>query len=140
MATINKKYSYQQEVKDQFLSIHRKYVLDRKGFFYMVNNLKDVKIPKKKSVGRKEDPMRVVDNSSRYLCQLQRERQKDPIRLSQKVQSVKVVVDVCDYIEMDMMQCVGSIDSFENNMRERMKKYKRRLEGKVGQGEYEGDY
>eukprot|EP00957_Ditylum_brightwellii_P065968 5002930-Ditylum_brightwellii.AAC.1 len=30
---------------------------------------------------------------------------------------------------MDMMQCVRSIDAFENDMRERMKKYKKALRG-----------
>eukprot|EP00957_Ditylum_brightwellii_P067480 5122344-Ditylum_brightwellii.AAC.1 len=66
-------------------------------------------MPKKKSVRRKEDTVRVVESSGRYLCQLPRERQKDPIRLSQRVWSVKLVVDGRDYIEMNMMQCVGSI-------------------------------
>eukprot|EP00957_Ditylum_brightwellii_P094587 7204407-Ditylum_brightwellii.AAC.1 len=114
MTTINKKYSCQRQVKEQLLSSHRNYLgkapfSDKVEYHvcgYMANKLKDVKIPKKKSVRRKEDAARVVESSSRYLHQLQRERQKDPIRLSQKVGSVKIVVDGRDHIEIDIMQHV----------------------------------
>eukprot|EP00957_Ditylum_brightwellii_P050835 3854782-Ditylum_brightwellii.AAC.1 len=94
----------------------------------MAQKLKDLKMPcKRPSSSRKKmaSPVVVVEESNRKLRQLKRERLKNPIRLSRKTRTVRVVFSRHQDMLIDMMQHVGQKDTFEKNMRDRLKKYKK---------------
>eukprot|EP00957_Ditylum_brightwellii_P075559 5742560-Ditylum_brightwellii.AAC.1 len=67
----------------------------------------------------------VFEENSRSLRQLRRERLNDPIKLSRKTRCVRVVLCGKKDVVIDMKQRTGQKDTFEKNMRDRLKKYKK---------------
>eukprot|EP00957_Ditylum_brightwellii_P149981 11423129-Ditylum_brightwellii.AAC.1 len=63
----------------------------------------------------------VVKESSRNLRQLRRERLNNPIQLSRKTRCVDVALHGQKDVVIDMKQCTGQKDTFEKNIRDRLK-------------------
>eukprot|EP00957_Ditylum_brightwellii_P045040 3416665-Ditylum_brightwellii.AAC.1 len=66
----------------------------------------------------------VVEESSRCLKKLRRERLNNPIQLSRKTRCIRVVLCGQKDVVIDMKQCTGQKDTFEKNIRNMLKKYK----------------
>ena len=64
----------------------------------------------------------VVERSSRSLRQLRRERLNDPIKLSRKTRCVQVVLHEWKDVVIDLKKRTRQKDTFEKNMRDRLKK------------------
>eukprot|EP00957_Ditylum_brightwellii_P097386 7417312-Ditylum_brightwellii.AAC.1 len=93
----------------------------------MALKVKDLKTPCKRSSGRKKRNAEVVvvEESSRSLRQLRREKLNDPIELSRKTRCVRVVLHERKDVVIDLKQHTGQKDTFEKIMRGRLKKYKK---------------
>eukprot|EP00957_Ditylum_brightwellii_P039807 3013999-Ditylum_brightwellii.AAC.1 len=93
----------------------------------MALKVKDLKTPCKRLTDRKETDAEVVviEKSSRSLRQLRRERLNDPINLSRKTRYVRVVLHGQKDVVVDLKKRKGQNDTFEKNMRDGLKKYKK---------------
>ena len=95
--------------------------------WWMALKVKDLKRPCKILSGRKKTDAEVVvvERSSIGLRQLRRERLNDPIKLSTKTRYVQVVLHGWKDVVIDLKKWTGQKDTFEANMRDRLKKYKK---------------
>eukprot|EP00957_Ditylum_brightwellii_P127311 9707489-Ditylum_brightwellii.AAC.1 len=93
----------------------------------MALKVEDLKTPCKRLSGKKKPDAEVVavEESNRSLRQFRRKRPNDQIQLSRKTRCVRVVLHVQKDVVIDLKQCTGQKDTFEKNMRDRLKKYKK---------------